>query len=164
LALGILKTDFVGYYQIPKGCYVSGTLDDYISRFGTEALQELLGAEYTAYAADTDAAGVPSDATYLTWYNPFVEENSCNGELDKSQGIKEMLIAYIFYYYMRDMGKNLTVNGLVTDVHENSEIFNVYNQEAYALERYNRATETFNAIYRKKNSVGYDKAEYASLM
>lgn len=164
MALGILNTDFTGYYQIPKGCYVSATLDDYISRFGTEALQELLEEDYDAYAADTDAGGIPSDATYLTWYNPFLEKNSCNGELDKSNGIKEMLIGYIFYMYMRDMDKNLTVNGLVTDNHENSETFNVYNQELYALERYNRSTETFNAIYRKKNSVGYDKAEYAGLI
>jgi len=155
-------TDFeAGKLQISTTCYTDGTLQLCIDQTEEKTLQDLLGCElYALFIADWDApiAGEFSEQRFIDIYNPFCEDgNICN--IKRSEGVKSMLMNYIFFEYMRVQAFNNRTTGMNKTKSENSERadFNEYGLDAM----YNTGVLTFEAIrwYICENSSTYPEYE-----
>jgi hypothetical protein len=155
-------TDFeAGKLQISTTCYTDGTLQLCIDQTEEKTLQDLLGCElYALFVADWDApiVGEFSEQRFIDIYTPFCEDgNICN--IKRSEGVKSMLMNYIFFEYMRVQAFNNRTTGMNKTKSENSERahFNEYGLDAI----YNNGVLTFEAIrwYICENSSTYPEYE-----
>jgi hypothetical protein len=116
----------------------------------------LLGKDlYDLFIADLTPTTpqVPQTLVYQSIFNPFdIDENNC---ITSSEGIKKMLVMFIYFHYVRDMQHFNTVTGTVTNANENttSPTYNGYN----LVEAFNDAIDTFNNIqdFIEKNKSDY---------
>jgi len=153
--MGILiqTTDFTGKHKIAQDCYTD--LQAYIDKYEKKYLLDLLGATvYALFVADINEATMkPVTAKYLTLYNEFMEDEG--DIIIFSEGLKEMLIGFIFFEFVKDYKFKITRAGvLVSNSDQNREAawteFDIYT-------RYNDAISTYNAIqwYIKSNRSEY---------
>lgn len=145
-ALVIKIVDFdAGRFRIPSNNFQTNSFQDYIDKYERHYLIRLLGVSlYNSFIADLDAQGVPQDPNYLAFYNSFVDEaNGCNCE---SQGMKEMLKAFIYFHWARDANVRLTTTGAKRSKGENSE--NLDNSALDMTTRYNEGVNSFECIQR----------------
>lgn len=155
-------TDFeAGKLQISATCYNDETLQLCIDQTEEKTLQELLGCElYALFIADWDAPipGEFSELRFTKIYEPFcIDETICG--IIRSEGVKNMLMNYIFFEYMRVQAFNNRTTGMNKTKSENSERadFNEYGLDAI----YNTGVLTFEAIrwYICENSSTYPEYE-----
>ena len=140
--MGILidSEDFTGKHAIAQNSFTS--IDDYITRYEKEYLISLLGAElYDLFVADLTAQ-VPGSAIYLSLYN--VKHSDYGGQVIYSRGMKEMLLGFVYFEYVREEKFRPTISGIRTNASEISrEVgFDEFNLNA----RHNEAVSTFEAI------------------
>lgn len=143
--MGILieTADFKGKYKVSQNSYTE--LDRYIEKYEDIYLFELFGLElYTLFIADLDTQvpKQPQSAEFKEIYNPLKIMHNDNPI--HSVGMREMLLGFIYFEYMRDEKYKSTVSGKVTNVSENSREasfteFNIY-------DRYNGSVQAYNAI------------------
>ena len=130
----VVKTDFKGEYNVSKTCY--DQLDFYIEKYEHYYLVRLLGAElYTLLISDLTATNpqVPQSIRFLNIFNAFsLDEHSC---LYYSEGIREMLVQFIYFHYVRENQVINSASGTVTNSVElgvnakfMGNIVQVYNQ------------------------------------
>lgn len=130
----VVKTDFKGEYNISKTCY--DQLDFYIEKYENYYLVRLLGAElYNLLISDLTATDpqVPQTTKFLNVFNPFsIDEHSY---LYYSEGIREMLVQFIYFHYVRENQVINSASGTVTNSVElgvnakfMGNIVQVYNQ------------------------------------
>jgi hypothetical protein len=130
----VVKTDFKGEYNVSKTCY--DQLDFYIEKYEHYYLVRLLGAElYTLLISDLTATDpqVPQTARFLSIFNSFdVDNGSC---VVSSGGIRNMLVQFIYFHYVRETQTENTAGGTVTNSVElgvnakfMGNIVQVYNQ------------------------------------
>lgn len=130
----VVKTDFKGEYNISKTCY--DQLDFYIEKYERYYLTRLLGAElYDLFISDLTVTDpqAPQTARFLNIFNEFnIDDNSC---LYYSEGIREMLVQFIYFHYVRETQTENTAGGTVTNSVElgvnakfKGNIVQVYNQ------------------------------------
>lgn len=136
------KTDFVGEYKVSKTCY--DALQLYIDKFEPYYLKRLMGADlYALFNADlAGSPSVPVSAIYLSLFNPFdIDDNGC---LRSSEGIKQMLIEFIYFHYVRDSAHKKTQGGtVVNDVEvSNPSPYNGYN----LVQAYNEGVKNYKEI------------------
>ena len=156
-------TDFVGFHYLAQSCIADPTLQYYADRYEKQYLVSLLGEDYTAFYASLDTNNPPIDVDVLAWYDPFVATNELHHHpfLDTngcsssecymlSEGVKDMLVGFVFYHYAHDNQINASLTGMVFNSNENSVMATPEQAEAYILERYNEAVRTYNAIIRKR--------------
>jgi hypothetical protein len=130
----VAKEDFKGEYNISKNCY--DQLDFFIEKYENYYLVRLLGAElYTLLISDLTATDpqVPQSVRFLNIFNPFsIDQHSC---LYYSEGIREMLVQFIYFHYVRENQVINTAGGTVSNSVElglnasfMGNIVQVYNQ------------------------------------
>lgn len=140
----ITKDDFFGKYELHVGMYDLPTINDYISIYEQRYLVELLGSElYNQFIADLDNSNVPQSPNFQFIFNPFYE-NIVLHTIIQSEGIKQMLKGFIYFEYLKDKTNQITPNGNVVPMGENSTTTPTTYSMMYA--RYNEAMRTYRAI------------------
>jgi len=139
---------FKGYHHISNGCYGDDRLQAYIDRYEDDYLCMLLGSELMALLISDLTDGVPTNAEYLEWFNPFCQDitNCCNEESFRSRGLKDMLTGFIYYHYVHSSQMRQTQTGTTIQNSNNSDKVGMINNERDAEARYNEAIDTYNAI------------------
>lgn len=142
MGLLITKSDFTGKYSLATSTKGQDNIDAYIDFYEEKFLRRLMGIElFGLFKADVDmVTKIPSLPEFLTLYNPLYYEH-CEA-LHESEGLKKMLLGFIFFHYVRENTKKQTLNG---DVKVQSEVSTAPNQ-TYIILRYNESVEWYNTI------------------
>ena len=130
----VVKTDFVGEYNVSKTNY--DHLDTYIEKYEKHYLLKLLGGElYGLFIADltiTDPQ-IPQTTRFINLFNAFYEDYE--EQLIISEGIRKMLVQFIYFHYVRELQTENSASGTVTNSVElgvnakyKGNIVTVYNQ------------------------------------
>jgi len=140
MSLLIQPTDFTGRHRIGQNCY--SELQLYIDKYEKIILQDLLGcALYDIFAADV-VDFVPVTNIYLDIYNPFCIED-CGIDY-RSEGMKEMLLGMVYFYYVRDLAPKVTTGGVKLNKVATSEKVEFGEHDIYC--RYNEGITTYGNI------------------
>ena len=163
--MGILinKSDFIGDYELAKNG--QDNIDLFIQKYEQQVLSQLFGSALLALFQADLVNKVPATQIYKDIYDPFVKEIECTN-VDYI-GLKEMVLAYVFFYYSRKNPIKSGVNGAVVNQTEVSSQSN----KTFLLGYYNRAVRAYKiARYLLKISpevyptyAGIDK-EYTSIL
>jgi hypothetical protein len=138
-------SDFVGKYQLHSGTYVTNNIQAYIDKYEPKYLRELFGAVlYTDFLSDLDQqTNEPKSPNFRYIYFPFAEDVNVYQML-VSEGIKEMLLGFIYFEYSKDLQNQMTPYG---NVQNKSELSNtVSTLSSMIWTRYNESVRTFMAI------------------
>lgn len=150
------RQDFVGKFEVHQGMYDSNNIDLYIQKYELRYLVEMLGVDlFNAYYLDANSQPlhVPSDPLFLFIYEPFQWQNGLQyWEILYSYGIKEMLLGFIYFEYMKDVITANTLAGTVTQKSENSE-----GATTTLYGKYNDAILSYNAI---QNYILFNSGSY----
>jgi hypothetical protein len=140
----VLNSDFTGKYQLALTQYNTAEIDAYIAKYEKKYLLELLGASlYALFIADLDASTpqVPQTSTYLSLYNAFNAD--FDYKIKSSNGMREMLLGFIYYHYTKDIVQNQTPIGSTKPKNENSSVMGL-NQSMTS--RFNDQVDTYESI------------------
>lgn len=111
--MAIVQTsDFVGEWIIPSNCFTK--LPPYIEKYEEFYLVRLLGADlFDLFIADLTGPTpqVPQAQRFIDIFDPFNLDDSNN--LRISEGIKQMLVEFIYFHFMRDKQYIKTNTGTV---------------------------------------------------
>ncbi len=155
--MGIIinTSDFTGKFLVAKNNY--NILDEYIDRYEEKYLKELLGITlYNLFIADF---GLPSQAAiYGLLYDAFDEDDIDSGRIHSSRGIKDMMIGFIYFEYMREQNIKPTNTGLVIGQAENSGPAKI--DDNFIYDRYNSSIESYCAIQWFINEHDDDYPDY----
>jgi hypothetical protein len=142
--LGITYSDFgKGRFELHHGIYSQVTLQNYIDRYELVYLAKLLGVkEFEKFKADL-VGGVPQSAIWVKVFEPFQEDyQDCDVII--SEGMIDMIKGFIYFMYVKDLTNQMTPNGSVRQLGENSENISTLNNMMYS--RYNESVRTYRAI------------------
>lgn len=140
MGLLINKTDFVDSFALSKS--IEDTLDAYIAKYEEAYLMELMGVElFKLFKADV-SAGVPQTAPYQALFNKISAD--VDNYIVTSQGLKSMLLGFIWFEYVRITGYKHTGTGVVTGVNEISRNANL--QSGFIYKRYNESINDYKVI------------------
>ena len=157
MSLFITPEDFEeGKLHISSTCYEEGALQACIDKQEEDVLQELLGCElYNLLIADWDGntPGQFSDQRFIDIFDKFCEDIDCG--IVKSQGIKDMLMNFIYFEYIRIQAFQNRTTGNKKTKSENSERASFNDVALY--NNYNDGVHTYCAIqwFICKNSSDY---------
>ena len=149
MGLLITKSDFTGVYALSTS--ISDKITAYIAEYEEKYLRELLGATlFDLFKADVSSY-VPQTTKYLTIFNEINSDEY--GYLLHSDGMKKMLLGFIYYEYVVGNTIQHTNTGLVANVNEislNADFSLVYM-------KYNKSVDTYKNIqyYIEQNSSDY---------
>lgn len=147
-------SDFTGKYSLSKGMFSETTITDYITRYQDQYLKELFGVKlFNQFNSDL-LAGVPQSPNFIKVFDPLSEDVDImisryyrgfgySGILI-SNGIKDMLLGFIYYEYAKDLVNQMTPFGNTKPQSENSDIANTLFSMMY--NRYNESIGTYQAI------------------
>lgn len=140
MGLILVTGDFTGKYKISQNSF--SELDSYITTYEKKYLVDLLGADlYILFAADIDGTTRrPITQKFIDIFDPISEDD--RSSLRVSDGIKIMLLGFIWFEYLRDQAKKNTVSGSVTNQTESGQsvsydqlpIYSRYNNSIFNLE------------------------------
>lgn len=118
--MGILinTTDFVGKYYIAFNTAGSAELDAFITQYETPLLYDLLGKTLADAFIASVANNLPVGAAYLAIYNVIELDLGC--DYARNEGMKNMLLGFLFFEWMRTNPIKSTVNGQAIMSNENS--------------------------------------------
>lgn len=112
----VLSTDFVGEYAIPQTCFNSVEFDFFIEKYEKVYLVQLMGAElYDLFIADLDGATpqAPQTQRFIDIFEEFqIDDSIC---LIVSEGMRKMMVQFIYFHYVRENQTLNTANGTVTN-------------------------------------------------
>lgn len=133
-----------GKYELHTGMYDQARIQDYIDLFEKPYLIKLLGAElYDEFEADLMAGfGYPTEIRFQKIFDAFHEDY--NFDVIISEGMKSMLLGLIYFEYAKDLSNQMTNNGLVKPIGENSKDISTLN--AMYFTRFNQSVRTYKAI------------------
>ena len=130
----VVKTDFVGEYNVSKTNY--DHLDTYIEKYEKHYLLKLLGGQlYGLFIADLTVTDpqMPQTTRFINLFNSFYEDY--DEQLIISEGIRKMLVQFIYFHYVRELQTENSASGTVTNSVElgvnakfKGNIVTVYNQ------------------------------------
>ena len=138
------KTDFAeGEFSIPQNQYTK--LDKFISKYEEYYLLRMLGLDlYNTFKADLTPTTpqIPITLIYTTIFNKLsFEEGNC---LYISEGIKEMLIQFVYYHFMLESEYKKTISGVVK---QESELATNQKYEGFNLiSSHNNGVKNYNII------------------
>jgi hypothetical protein len=140
----LTPNDFQGKFQLHVGMYTNATLQEYIDRYEPLYMMQLFGAKmFDDYMADLGVFNIPISPNFQKLFNPF-HENYAFNQLVVSNGMIDMLKGFIYFEYCKDLTNQMTVNGNVRPMGENSTDVSTLHTMMYA--RYNESVRTFRAI------------------
>jgi len=118
--MGILinTTDFVGKYELAYNTFGANTLDSFIDQYETNFLYDLLGKTLGDAFIASVVNNVPVGAAYLAIYNVIELDLGC--DYARNEGMKNMLLGFLFFEWMRTNPIKSTVNGQAIMTNENS--------------------------------------------
>lgn len=153
MGLIIKDTDFVGDFTIAKTAFTD--INSYITKYEEKYLIDLLGVElFKLFKADiTTPYSAPNTLIYANLFNEIREDdNSC---IRVSEGMKVMLLGFIYFQYQRKNSFFATPSGTVQAQGEVSR--NTAADENYLYERYNNSIRSYRTIqwYIRKNDTDY---------
>jgi hypothetical protein len=141
MGLFVNNSDFTDKFELHTGMFDTQKLTEYIDRYEEIYLNELLGIKlYNDFKADL-VAGVPQNASYVFIFNEFKYETDIR--LIISRGMKDMLIGFIYFEFMKDKVAQNTSVGMTKPRNENSGVVSAHNP---IYLRYNEAVKTYKAI------------------
>lgn len=149
----IVESDFAGKFFVNQDTYNLAKLTAMIADKEEDYLSELLGADlYALFKADLTAK-VPISAIYLTIYNAFKKDY--NGGIVSSKGMKDMILGFIYFEYMRSVPYKNTSMGAVINQPDLSD--SATNSFMGLYKYYNDSVNIFNNIQWKiqQNSSDY---------
>jgi hypothetical protein len=141
-------------------------LEPYIDLLEVNVLQELFGSElYALFMADL-VGGVPQDARFVAVFDAFYDDS--DNIASRSEGIKKMLMRFIYFDFTRNQPYQNTPVGTVKNQSENST--NASSPSFGLTIKYNYGVNSYQAIARKMildsvtypeyNGIGKEKAIY----
>ena len=148
--MGIIinKSDFIGEYALVKSN--SDDINLFIEKYEKEILSQLMGSDLLVLFQANLVAQIPITQIYLDIYNAFVKK--VNGYTVESTGLKDMCLAYVYFYYLRKLKVKASMNGAVVNETENATQSN----PTFLIPIYNRAIRTFKNI---QYFIGADQAD-----
>jgi len=130
--------DYVNKFEVTTNGLNTAKLTDYITRYEESYLVDLFGVEfYDVWKPDIDG-GTPT-ALNLFLFDAF---NYQDGVILKSRGVKDMLLGFIYFEFLKDMKTQQTISGGVKIKGENSIKAGYTNVQ----QRYNESIDTYDAI------------------
>jgi hypothetical protein len=116
--MGILinTSDFVGKYAISQNNF--SKLNEYITDYETKYLYDLLGKTLADLFIASVVNNQPVGASYLAIYN--VIELEIGLKVERNEGMKNMLLGFIYFEYMRKSPIKNTITGNTINANENS--------------------------------------------
>lgn len=152
----VKTTDFVGKYSISQSSFNTTDLQAFIDKYEKVYLRDLLGLTlgdllYTDIASGTFLP--PVTTRYSVLFNAIAQEiNGCDVI---SNGIKEMLLGFIYWEFVKTASTHNTITGNVMAQNEVSEQVDFSSTEIY--NNYNEAINSYRAIqiYINANSSTY---------
>jgi hypothetical protein len=146
----------IGKYELSSGIYSAPRIQSYIDKYERRYLTHLLGVDlYNEFAADVLLGlGLPTEPRFVVIYELLTLDLPwC---ILDSDGMKEMLTGFIYYEYTKDEIVQMTPNGNVRPVGQNSEVAGSLYTQIY--NRYNEGVRSYKAIqmYIWKNPEDYD--------
>lgn len=165
MGLLVVENDFEGKWDLAKSN--DDKLSEYIDLYEERYLIDCLGKELYDLFAATVVSGthVPVGAIYLNIFNPFTE--TISNYTYYSEGLKKMLLGFIYFHYVRDNKTKQSMNGAVEQQTEVS----VKSDNTFLYLRYNDAIKTYRSIqtyifnnlstYPEFNGVAKFKASFA---
>ena len=156
--MSIVKTsDFEsGRFEIPLNPVQEVELQAQIDYVESVYLRNLFGLElYDLFIADL-VSDVPQSARFLTVFNPLQFQDCL---IYISEGIKQMLMGIIYFYYVREANRTVTTVGVKSTLSANSD--NVPALHSGITNKYNEGIETYAVIqyYMIENSATYPEYE-----
>tara|TARA_R110000772_G_scaffold36091_5_gene86615 strand:+ start:8505 stop:9287 length:783 start_codon:yes stop_codon:yes gene_type:complete len=147
-------SDFIGKYALSKGMFSEQTIQDYIDRYQNRYLKELFGVKlYDQFELDL-LNDVPQSPNFIKVFEAFSEDINLlcvgwnrgyrNEGMLISNGIKDMLLGFIYYEYCKDLVNQMTPFGNTKPQSENSDVANTLFSTMY--NRYNESIISFQAI------------------
>jgi hypothetical protein len=161
----IKSTDFVGKYAISQNSLGSNVLNAFIEKYEKQYLYDLLGKELAElFLSDITTPFTPPDTQiYLDIFNPLTVDYYTE-ELN-SNGIKEMLLGFIYFEFVRTQTVKNTLTGNVIGQNEVSLQAEWNSTNIYL--NYNEGVKTYRVIqiYVEQNSAIYPtyKGKFKSL-
>ena len=150
-------SDFIGDYAITMNSFSGAHLNRFVDTYEVNYLRDLLGVSLsTALLADiTTPFTAPTNANYLTIFNPIADDYE--GYQIVSGGIKQMLVGFIFFEYIRFQNIQNTITGNVKAENEVSTPAmwgqtNIYHN-------YNKSIDTYKAI---QYHISLNEADYST--
>lgn len=149
----VQTSDFIGKYAITQNSFNTAYLQDFIDRFETTYLYDLLGVELGGlmYSSIVTPYTPPTPTELATIFFPL---NSDEPYI-RSKGIKEMLLGFIFFEYTRTQNVVNTGTGNVTAQNEVSVVANWGHTDIY--NNYNSSINTYKAI---QEYISYNATTY----
>jgi hypothetical protein len=143
----ITPNDFINTWAITQG-YADAKLQEYIDYYAPEYLAELLGVDLFN-ELDTALDTPPLPANLLFIYNPFsyqLEYNCGINGVIRSEGIKNMLLCFVYAHYQKEDLGTPTSGGKIKLHSEGGELQTDSYTNTYAV--YNRGIKSYKAIQR----------------
>jgi hypothetical protein len=137
----ILNTDFIGKYKISQSTFTTEDLNNFISQYEKKYLYDLLGKTLADLFIADLVNYVPVDPIYLDVYNEI--NKVINGCLRISDGLKNMILGFIYFEYMRKSPVKSGITGNTVNVNENS-ISAGFMHDIYG--RYNESINNYHTI------------------
>jgi hypothetical protein len=142
MGLFVTISDFTGKFAVSTGMYANTNIQSYIDRYEDIYLTELFGISlYDLFIADLDVNDLPQATKYEKIFEAFKEE--IGFQLIISKGMKDMLVGFIYFEYMKDSITQTTPIGVVKQQSENS---NPISAHTPIYLRYNESVKTYRAI------------------
>lgn len=133
-------TDFINRFHLSKTNLNTALLQDCIDRFEKKYLIKLLGAElYDLFIDGIEEMVV--DPIWTALLEDFHIDN--NGCLIESEGIKVMLLGFIYYEYVKIQTEKQTPIGNTQPAAENASLIGV---SSIVVQRQIWSTDTYKAI------------------
>lgn len=149
MGLIVNKADFVGKYNLAKS--ITDKIDAFISQYETKLIYELFGKELgDLFIADLSNQA-PQSTRFTDIFGYLEVEIYCEDVV--SDGIKDMLLGFIYTYYKRDYPIQDSMVGSVQNDSETAQKVDL----SFILRPYNDAVRSHNVIqtYMKRNYSTY---------
>jgi hypothetical protein len=150
-------SDFKGKYQVSQNAFDVTSFQSFIDKYERKYLYDLLGVTLgdLLLADITTPFAVPTTLIYQTIFNELNLDNTSFCRQIRSNGIKEMLLGFIYFEYIRSKAVVNTPVGSVIAQNEVSIIADWNSTGLYA--NYNEAIKSYQSIQRYilLNSVSY---------
>ena len=153
-------TDFTGKYAISQNNFNTSDLQAFIDKYESIYVYDLLGVELGNLLLDdiTTDFTPPVTTKYATIFNVLSQDDP----LVRSNGIKEMLLGFVYFEFVRTQTVQNTLVGNVLNQNEVSVNVDFANTVVYL--NYNEAIRTYRGIQCYVLDKFTDYPEFKGLM
>jgi hypothetical protein len=159
----VQQSDFVGEYKVSTSRFTE--LGWYINRYEKLFLLKMMGKNlYDLFVADLTPTTpqVPQSPRFENIFYPF-DKLPSSDEILISEGIKTMLVQFVYFYYTRNSSLQNSIVGVVKSSNENS----ILSHETNIVEVYNRAVSNYcniQSYLHQDDLVTYPEFGYADYL